>query len=163
MTTVTQARAAAEPATRKIFSNNDLMMFGAFVAFGIFRPIVFPNYTYQIAVLWLMVLFAQTWDIMGGQMGYNSLGNIFFFGAGMYICTVTQVGLFTDVGAYTSMTGQGNYNFTAEQYYIGIAAGLLFAAIGSSLLAVCLGWIVFGLRGPISPSAPSGSRLPAGS
>ncbi len=26
-------------------------------------------------------------------MGYNSLGNIFFFGAGMYICAVVQIGL----------------------------------------------------------------------
>ena len=110
MTTVTQTRAVAEPTKRKVFTNNDLMTFGAFVLFGILAPIVFPNYTYQIAVLWLMVLFAQTWDVMGGQMGYNSLGNIFFFGAGMYICTVTQVGLFTDVGVYTSSTGQqGRY------------------------------------------------------
>ena len=28
-----------------------------------------------------MILFALTWDVMGGQMGYNSLGNIVFFGA----------------------------------------------------------------------------------
>ena len=58
---------------------------------GIFAPIVFPAYTFQLAVLWLMILFALTWDILGGQMGYNSLGNILFFGAGMYICTVVQI------------------------------------------------------------------------
>ena len=50
---------------------------------GIFAPIVFSAYTFQFAVLWLMILFALTWDILGGQMGYNSLGNILFFGAGM--------------------------------------------------------------------------------
>ena len=49
-----------------------------------------------------MIVFASTWDILGGQMGYNSLGNIFFFGAGMYICAVVQIGLFYDVGMYTS-------------------------------------------------------------
>ena len=35
-------------------------------------------------------------------MGYNSLGNIFFFGAGMYTCAVVQIGLYYDVGMYTS-------------------------------------------------------------
>jgi ABC-type branched-subunit amino acid transport system permease subunit len=59
----------------------------------------FPAYSNEIAVLWLMVVFAMTWDILGGQMGYNSLGNIVFFGAGMYICAVVQIGLFYDVGA----------------------------------------------------------------
>jgi len=119
-----------------MITKNDLIMFGAIVTFGILGPIFFPNYTFQIAVLWLMVLFAQTWDVMGGQMGYNSLGNIFFFGAGMYICTITQVGLFTDVGAFTSSTGQGSFTFTPDQYYIGIGVGLVLAAFGSALLAV---------------------------
>ncbi|GIT08919.1 MAG: hypothetical protein CM1200mP30_25490 [Pseudomonadota bacterium] len=36
---------------------------------GIFAPIYFPAYTFQFAVLWLMILFALTWDILGGQMG----------------------------------------------------------------------------------------------
>ncbi|HDO51673.1 MAG TPA: hypothetical protein ENH05_02935, partial [Rhizobiales bacterium] len=149
MTTATDVK-AAETGThkRRLMSNNDSMIFAGLVLFGILGPILFPNYTFQIAVLWLMVLFALTWDIMGGQMGYNSLGNIFFFGAGMYICAIVQVGLFTDVGAYTSVSGQGNFKFTPDQYYIGVAVGLVAAAIGSSLLAVALGWIVFGLRGP---------------
>ena len=54
-------------------------------------PFLFPAYIQQIALLWIMVLFALTWDAMGGQMGYNSLGNIFFFGAGMYISAVAQI------------------------------------------------------------------------
>ena len=163
MTTVTEERArTVEPSARRMITTNDLIMFGAVVLFGILGPIFFPNYTFQIAVLWLMVLFAQTWDVMGGQMGYNSLGNIFFFGAGMYICTITQIGLFTDVGAYTSVTAQGNFKFTDDQYYIGLAAGLVFAAFGSALLAVALGWIVFGLRGPYFAIGTLGIALGAG-
>ena len=163
MTTTSQAteRAAEETAGRRI-SFNDAMMYGAILVFGILGPILFPNYTFQIAVLWLMVLFALTWDIMGGQMGYNSLGNIFFFGAGMYICAVTQVGLFSDVGAYTSATAEGNVRFTEQQYYIGIAVGLVFAAIGSAVLAALLGWIVFGLRGPYFAIGTLGIALAAG-
>ena len=47
-------------------------------AVGILGPVFFENYIQQIAVLWIMVLMASTWDITGGQMGYNSLGNITF-------------------------------------------------------------------------------------
>ncbi len=163
MTTTSDAnaRATAERTGRRI-SFNDAMMYGAIVLFGILGPILFPNYTFQIAVLWLMILFALTWDIMGGQMGYNSLGNIFFFGAGMYICAVTQVGLFTDVGAYTSSTDQGTFQFSDNQYYIGLAVGLVFAAFGCALLAAALGWIVFGLRGPYFAIGTLGIALAAG-
>jgi branched-chain amino acid transport system permease protein len=168
MTTVTETRSARErattdePTSRRVFTFNDYMMFGAIIVFGIFGPILFPNYTFQIAVLWLMVLFATTWDVAGGQMGYNSLGNIFFFGAGMYICAVTQVGLFTDVGAYTSATDQGAFRFTDQEYFIGVAVGIVLAAIGSSILAVLLGWIVFGLRGPYFAIGTLGVALSAG-
>ena len=80
------------------FSQREKLTYAFLLGFGILGPILFPAYTFQIAVLWIMVLFAQTWDTMGGQMGYNSLGNIFFFGTGMYICAITQVGMFYDVG-----------------------------------------------------------------
>lgn len=162
MTSITDDRTAEEQTARRVYTFNDKMMLGAIVLFGIIGPLLFPNYTFQIAVLWLMVLFATTWDIMGGQMGYNSLGNIFFFGAGMYICTVTQIGLFTDVGVYTSSAGQGNFVFSSDQYYIGVAAGLLAAGIGSALIAVALGWIVFGLRGPYFAIGTLGIALGAG-
>ena len=163
MTTTTDTHAEAAPErSRRRLSLNDILMYAGILLFGILAPILFPNYTFQIALLWLMVLFATTWDVMGGQMGYNSLGNIFFFGAGMYICAVTQVGLFYDVGAYTSSTNEGRVEFTEQQYFIGVAVGLLFAAIGSSILAAFLGWIVFGLRGPYFAIGTLGIALAAG-
>ena len=57
---------------------NKILLHGGILIAGIFAPILFPAYTFQFAVLWLMILFALTWDILGGQMGYNSLGNILF-------------------------------------------------------------------------------------
>ena len=51
-----------------------LALYGGILIAGIVAPLLFPNYTFQIAVLWMMILFALTWDIAGGQMGYNSLG-----------------------------------------------------------------------------------------
>ena len=126
---------------------NIILYFGILLI-GIFAPFVFPAYTFQMAVLWLMILFALTWDILGGQMGYNSLGNIFFFGAGMYICAVTQIGTYYDVAEYTAHFGAVKIDFTPYQYFSGLALGLLLAALGSLILAVIFGWIVFGLRGP---------------
>jgi branched-chain amino acid transport system permease protein len=115
---------------------------------GIAAPLLFPDYTNQFAVLWLMIVFALTWDILGGQMGYNSLGNIFFFGAGMYVSAVVQIGLFYDVGMYTAASRTTHITFTTAQYFSGFAAGTIGAGVFSALLAVVLSVFVFGLRGP---------------
>lgn len=120
----------------------------AILAFGLAGPFLFPAYTNQISVLWLMIVFALTWDVMGGQMGYNSLGNIFFFGAGMYISAVLQIGLWADVGAYTAADGAVKATFSTSQFVIGLIVGIIAAGVLSSVLAVAFGWIVFGLRGP---------------
>ncbi|HET9717977.1 MAG TPA: branched-chain amino acid ABC transporter permease [Pseudolabrys sp.] len=121
---------------------------GVLLLVGVALPLLFPDYTNQIAVLWLMVVFASTWDVIGGQMGYNSLGNIFFFGAGMYTSAVVQIGLFYDVGMYTSGARTTHIVFTNAQYFTGFAIGVIAAGIAAALLAVATSWVVFGLRGP---------------
>jgi len=123
-------------------------LYGGIVLAGIAAPFAIPEYTFQLAVLWIMILFALTWDINGGQMGYNSLGNIFFFGAGMYICALTQVGLYYDIGEYTASSGEIKIDYTLAQYFNGLALGIALAALGCVALAVVFGKIVFGLRGP---------------
>ncbi|HXX09533.1 MAG TPA: branched-chain amino acid ABC transporter permease [Pseudolabrys sp.] len=120
----------------------------ALILAGIAAPLLFPAYTNQVAVLWLMIVFASTWDILGGQMGYNSLGNIFFFGAGMYTSAVVQIGLFYDVGMYTSGARTTHIVFTTAQYFTGLAIGTVAAGIAAAVLALVTSWIVFGLRGP---------------
>lgn len=122
--------------------------YAALLAFGIFGPMVFPAYTTQMSVLWLMVVFALTWDMLGGQMGYNSLGNIFFFGAGMYVCALIQVGLYFDVAEYTAPSGVVKIEFTDSQYFTGLTLGILASGFACSLFAIIFGWVVFGLRGP---------------
>jgi len=124
------------------------LIFWLLLLVGVAAPLLFPDYSNQLAVLWLMVIFALTWDILGGQMGYNSLGNIFFFGAGMYLSAVVQIGLFYDVGMYTSAGRTTHIVFTHAQYFTGFVLGLAAAGLGSALLALIIGWIVFGLRGP---------------
>ncbi|MFQ5934778.1 MAG: branched-chain amino acid ABC transporter permease [Acidiferrobacterales bacterium] len=140
--------------------------YAALLLFGIVAPFLFPAYTFQLAVLWIMILFALTWDIMGGQMGYNSLGNIFFFGAGMYIAAIVQVAWVAypeySVAQYTAHFGAAKIEFSDEQYYAGLYVGLIAAAIGCVIFAVVLGRIVFGLRGPYFAIGTLGVALAAG-
>ncbi|MFV2058487.1 MAG: branched-chain amino acid ABC transporter permease, partial [Thiohalomonadales bacterium] len=79
-------------------------------------PFIFPDYRTQLSFLWVMVIFALTWDIIGGQMGYNSFGNILFFGIGVYTCAVFQ-------------RDSGLEYFTA--LFIGMALGGLLATIAA--------------------------------
>jgi branched-chain amino acid transport system permease protein len=128
---------------------------------GIVAPLVFPNYTFQVAVLWMMILFALTWDIAGGQMGYNSLGNILFFGAGMYISAVVQISIGYDVAEYTAAFGAIKIDFTDTQYFTGLFLGIIAAAIGGVVCALILGLAVFGLRGPYFAIGTLGCALAA--
>ena len=118
------------------------------LAAGLAAPFVFPGHTVQFAVFWIMVLFALTWDTMGGQMGYNSLGNILFFGLGMYTCAVMQIGLVYNVGEYTAANGAIHIDFTTAQYFGGLALGIVLAAVVPTIVAAVLSWVLFGLRGP---------------
>lgn len=129
-------------------ARTDWIIYAGLITFGVMGPILFPAYTNQIAVLWLMVLMACTWDVMGGQTGYNSLGNIAFFGIGMYASAVTQIALFYDVAEYTAAFGAIQVEFTDAQYFAGLALGLVVAGIVAVVVSVLVGLCVFGLRGP---------------
>jgi branched-chain amino acid transport system permease protein len=108
------------------------LLYGSILVVSVASPMLWPDYTIQMSVLWLMVVFALTWDILGGHMGYNSLGNIFFFGAGMYTSAVVQIGLFHPVGEYTYAAGLETFTFTPTQYYIGIFAGIIAAGVAKA-------------------------------
>ena len=102
-------------------NKNSLITYGGLGLFGIFGPVLFPEYTLSIAYLWMMVLMASTWDTLGGQMGYNSLGNIAFFGVGMYVSAIVQISFFYEggVGEYTSAMGSIKPEFTDAEYFYG--------------------------------------------
>ncbi|HEY5597554.1 MAG TPA: branched-chain amino acid ABC transporter permease [Kiloniellales bacterium] len=106
-------------------------------------PFALPDYRIQLALLWIMILFALTWDIMGGQMGYNSFGNILFFGIGMYVCAVVQ----RDAGL---------------GYYPGLFVGLAAAAALSVVVAAVLGSGLLGLRGHYFAIGTLGLGIAAG-
>ena len=141
---------------------NPVALYGGILAASIAAPLVFPDYTFQFSVLWVMILFALTWDMLGGQMGYNSLGNIFFFGAGMYLCAIIQIGLYYDVAEYTAASGEIKVDITPPQYFLGLFLGIVAAALANAVFAAIFGWVVFGLRGPYFAIGTLGVALAAG-
>lgn len=95
---------------------------------GVAAPFLLPTIVTQLAFLWLMILFAVTWDVNGGQMGYNSFGNVLFFGIGVYACAIAQRD--AGLGYYTAL-------------FVGTGAGALAAAFA----ALLLGPLMLGIRG----------------
>ncbi len=131
-------------------NTNNLVIYGSLGALGIFGPILFPAYTLSIAYLWMMVLMASTWDTLGGQMGYNSLGNITFFGVGMYVSAIVQISMFYEPGMseYTSAMGSIKPEFTDNEYFAGLWLGILAAGLVALALSLVFSSFMFGLRGP---------------
>src|SRR5262249_2844225 len=74
------ARPGAPVPGMKLPSPRALAVPAAVFVFGLVAPALAPAYQTQMAFLWVMIVFALTWDLLGGQMGYNSFGNILFFG-----------------------------------------------------------------------------------
>lgn len=86
------------------------------------------KYTYAIRILGFIVL-ALMWDLVGGQMGYASFGNIAFFGIGVYTVVMLLKGSIGWIGAHS---------FTVA---------LLAAGVVSLLYAILLGIPLLRLRG----------------
>ena len=119
-----------------------LLMLGVAAA-GVALPFVIPDYRAQIAMLWALIIMAQTWDITGGQTGYNSFGNILFFGVGMYASVVVQ----RDVGL---------------DYFPGLVLGMVTGAAIAATLAVLLGSMILRMRGHYFAIATLGLGIAAG-
>lgn len=138
-----------------------LALWGGLLAFSLVAPYMFPTLQVQLSYLWLMVIFAMTWDIVGGQMGYNSFGNIFYFGAGMYITAVIQRDLYFTVDEYAATAGTIDM-MTNEQYLTGLLLGLGVSGVGAVLMAFVLGSSIMGLRGHYFAICTLGLGIAAG-
>jgi branched-chain amino acid transport system permease protein len=113
------------------------------VALAVALPLLAPAYQSQLAFLWVMIVLALTWDLLGGQMGYNSFGNIVFFGVGMYACAVVQ----RDAGL---------------GYFGGLFLGMACGAALAVAAAAFLGAGILGLRGHYFAIATLGLGIAAG-
>ena len=134
----------------------------ALIAAAVVLPIVAPEYKTQLSLLWLFVLFALTWDLQGGQMGYNSFGNIVFFGIGMYASTSAQVGLFFDLSEWTEAGGENTFTHMPWQYFVGFGAGLVAAVVAALLVAMVFGGMILNMRGQYFAICTLGFGIAAG-
>ena len=73
---------------------SDLILYAGLIIFGLAAPYLFPTFKVQLTILCILIVLAMTWNLQGGEMGYNSFGNILFYGLGMYLCASVQVGMF---------------------------------------------------------------------
>lgn len=111
--------------------------------FSLAAPFIMPGLVTQLAFLWLMVVLAQTWDVLGGQLGYNSFGNVLFFGIGCYACAVIQ----RDSGL---------------PYYEALALGLFLGGVLALAAALVFGYMLLGIRGHYFAIATLGLGIAAG-
>ncbi len=119
---------------------------GVLIVLALGAPVLMPAIKTQLAMLMLMITFALTWDIMGGQMGYNSFGNIVFFGVGMYVTAVIQRDMFFTAEEYETMAGAlGAIDGT--DYLTGLVIGLAASIVVCVVLAAILGAGILKLRG----------------
>jgi branched-chain amino acid transport system permease protein len=114
---------------------------------GSLAPLIAPAYLIQLSLLWMMVLFALTWDLCGGQMGYNSFGNILFFGIGCYVVAVVQRGLYFGGEEYAHVTGEAPKGLTSSEYFTGFALGMALSVLIAVAVGAVLGSGILGLRG----------------
>lgn len=134
----------------------------ALIAAAILLPVLAPEYKTQLTFLWIFVLFALTWDLQGGQMGYNSFGNIVFFGVGMYAATSAQIAMFFDLGAWTEAGGENTFSHEPGQYFAGLIAGFAAAAAAAALLALIFGNLILSMRGQYFAICTLGFGIAAG-
>ena len=120
-----------------------LSLYAGVAILALLAPILVPDYRTQLAFLWVMIVFALTWDLQGGQMGYNSFGNILFFGIGMYACAVLQ-----------RDSGLGYF----PALFLGMGVGALLAVA----VAALLGSGMLGLRGHYFAIGTLGLGIAAG-
>lgn len=141
---------------------NKTLFYVALIAVIIVAPVAFPDFRTQLATLWLMIIVALTWDMTGGQMGYNSLGNIFFYGTGMYVAALVCIAMAHNVSEYTAASGGGIFRFSDAQYFGGLIIGVIAAGLFCSITALVIGYLTFGLRGPYFAIGTLGVAIAAG-
>ena len=98
-------------------NKNNLILYIGILTFGIAAPFLFPAFKVQLSILCVLIILATTWNIQGGEMGYNSFGNILFYGLGMYLCASVQVGMFFPLAEWTESGGEKTFVHTPIQFF----------------------------------------------
>lgn len=108
-----------------------MLKWAVVILLGLIIPIPFPEQTYilhMMIIILMFAVFAQSWNLLAGYAGQPSLGQALFFGMGAY--TTGLLALYVD--------------YFKTNIWLTIFAG---AAV-SSLIGLAIGAICFRLRGP---------------
>jgi branched-chain amino acid transport system permease protein len=103
----------------------DLILYSGLIILGLAAPYLFSAFKVQLTYLCVLIVLAMTWNLQGGEMGYNTFGNILFYGLGMYLTASVQVGMFFPLAEWTESGGEKTFVHTTAQYFQGIGVGLL--------------------------------------
>ena len=125
----------------------NIILYAVILIFGLAAPFIFPAFKVQLSILCILIILAMTWNIQGGEMGYNSFGNILFYGLGMYLCASVQVGMFFPLAEWTESGGEKTFVHTPAQFFQGFGVGLAVAAVVPAIVAGLIGYSILGLRG----------------
>ena len=94
----------------------DLILYSGLIILGLAAPFLFSAFKVQLTYLCVLIVLAMTWNLQGGEMGYNSFGNILFYGLGMYLTASVQVGMFFPLAEWTESGGEKTFVHTTAQY-----------------------------------------------
>ena len=127
--------------------NKNTLLYAGLLIFGLVGAFVFPAYKLQLSFLYILIVLAMTWDVQGGQMGYNTFGNILFFGVGMYVASSTQIAMFFSLAEWTNAGGEKTFVHTTPQFFQGFGVGILLSGLIPMIIAGVIGYGILGLRG----------------
>ncbi|MGR3342606.1 MAG: branched-chain amino acid ABC transporter permease [Paracoccaceae bacterium] len=117
---------------------------------GLAAPWFLPNNMTQLVDVMVFILIALSWDMLGGQMGYNSFGNILFFGIGMYLVATIQVwaGGFT-LAVYNAAEGGNLASFAVDTptFIASLMIGLAIVAVINFGIGLIIGSQLLKMRG----------------
>ena len=68
-----------------MMKQKDLILYSGLIILGLAAPYLFSAFKVQLTYLCVLIVLAMTWNLQGGEMGYNTFGNILFYGLGMYL------------------------------------------------------------------------------
>ena len=140
----------------------DLLLYSGLIILGLAAPFLFPGFKVQLTILCVLIVLAMTWNLQGGEMGYNTFGNILFYGLGMYLTASVQVGMFFPLAEWTESGGEKTFVHTTSQYFQGMGVGLLVAALVPTIIAGAIGYAILGLRGHYFAICTLGLGIAAG-
>ena len=120
----------------------DLILYSGLIILGLAAPFLFSAFKVQLTYLCVLIVLAMTWNLQGGEMGYNSFGNILFYGLGMYLTASVQVGMFFPLAEWTESGGEKTFVHTTAQNaraakILGVDTEKVYAATFGINAALC--------------------------